>query len=159
MVATSAGLTSLRRIVSVYEDIETEFIEPVLVRLDGYYSQGGTPSQGNRLYFDPTDIVKGRRVIGVEIQVSTAAFIYQGVICIGSNTIRRKFTITFTDIFGNEIIKDLPIQDLNVGLNGNNMRVFSFIPDITKCYITRTDANGAFGTNQGLLFNFYTRSK
>lgn len=159
MVATSAGLTSSSRLLSVYEDLETEFIEPVLVRLDGYYSQGGVPFQGSRLYFDPTDIVKGRRVIGVEIQVANAAFLYNGVLCVGSNTLRRRFTITFTDIFGNEIIKDLPIQDLNVGLNGNNMRVFSFVPDITKCYITRTDANGAFGTGEGLLFNFYTRSK
>lgn len=137
--------------------LEYEFIETVLLRLDAYYSQGGTLGTNNRAYFDPNSIIPGRRVIGIELYQPGGTILYEGVEILNTQGAFARFTLTMVKGDSDEEVKDLPIIDLARIGNFGNTRVFNIIPNIEKCYILNT-GTPIPQANRGLLFNFYTVS-
>lgn len=134
--------------------LEYQYIETVLLRLDAYYSQGGTLNTNARAYFDPNSIIPGRRVIAIEIISNKTNFTYEGVSIAPIASLGR-FTITIVDRQANEVVKDFVVFDLHRSNTFGNIRVFNLIPNIEKCYVLNTGIPIVL-TNQGLLFNFYT---
>ena len=137
--------------------LEYQYVETVLLHLDGYYTGGQPLNTNERAYFDPNSIKRGRRVIAIENVAYDAAFQYNGVTILASALPGgvSRFTLTMCDDQNNELIKNLPCMELNPVVTFGRIRIFNIIPDLEKCFVTNTSTPIA-QTNRGLLFNFYT---
>lgn len=134
--------------------LEYQYIETVLLHLDGYYTGGQALNTNERAYFDPNSIQPGRRVIAIEVISNAANFDYNGVSIIPVASVLR-FTFTMLDKNKAELVKDMPLMELHRNTSFGLTRIFNLIPDIQNCFVTNT-FTPILTTNQGILFNFYT---
>lgn len=134
--------------------LQYQYIETVLLHIDGYYTGGQPLNTNERAFFDPTSIQPGRRVIGIEVVSNAANFFYNGVNIIPIASLLR-FTLTMQDLRKKALVRDMPINELHRSVSFGYTRIFDLIPDMANCFVTNTFTPIAT-TNQGILFTFYT---